>query len=79
MIGTCGWRARMAATMRCVGSTTQRSNWRGERLPAQESNNCTASAPASIWPDRYPIELSTMASMISPKATGSRYAIARAR
>ena len=39
-----------AATSRAVGAITHRSNCAGDRLPAQLSNNCTASAPASIWP-----------------------------
>ena len=39
-----------ASTSRAVGAITHRSNCAGARLPAQLSNNCTASAPASIWP-----------------------------
>ena len=38
------------ATSRAFGAITQRSNCSGLRLPAQLSNNCTASTPASIWP-----------------------------
>ena len=52
MTGTSGWRAFSAATIRAVGAITHCSNWAGARLPAQLSNNCTASTPASIWPER---------------------------
>ena len=34
------------------GAITHWSNCAGARLPAQLSNNCTASAPAAIWPER---------------------------
>ena len=53
MTGTVGMAlAASASTSRAVGAITQRSNSAGARLPDQLSNNCTASAPASIWPDR---------------------------
>ena len=52
MTGVPGWRARNASTIRAVGAITQRSNSAGARLPDQLSNNCTASTPASTWPDR---------------------------
>ena len=39
------------SVMAALGAITQRSN-SSARLPAQLSNSCTASAPASIWPDR---------------------------
>ena len=46
--GTSGCRCLRPATSRAVGAITHCSNCAGERLPAQLSNNCTASAPASI-------------------------------
>ena len=52
MIGTCGCFALSAATIRRVGATTQVSNSRGGRLPAQVSKICSTSAPASACIDR---------------------------
>ena len=50
MTGQSAKRRFSAATMRLVGSITQRANAGSGRIPAQLSNSCTTSAPASIWP-----------------------------
>jgi DNA invertase Pin-like site-specific DNA recombinase len=39
--------------MRSAGASHQRTNSASGRIPAQLSNNCTTSAPASIWAARW--------------------------
>ena len=63
MIGTPGWRAFSADTIRCAGATQCLRNSDGDSTPAQESNSISASAPATTWADKYSIDASVRTSI----------------
>ena len=77
MIGTPGWRARRAETMRRVGAMTCRPNSSGDSTPDQLSNSISASAPASAWAERYSTVLSASRSMSAVNSAGSPCAMPR--
>ena len=66
--GVRGCLALSAWTMIRVGSITQTWNCDGGRIPDQLSNSMTASAPASIWADRYATVASTIVAINCPKS-----------
>ena len=68
MIGISGWTARTLATICRVGSRLNRRMSLWARAPAQESNSCRTSAPASTCWIRYWLVASTSSAISAAKS-----------